>query len=85
MGELHVFNEGFLVFVPFGRKLGPRWVLAARQLQGDLEAVGENVVEVLHATGQVIPICSVGDTVRECLIAVVAVFHDWMVLGISTC
>lgn len=50
VAHLHVFNQRLLVLAPFGRKFTLRRVFAARQLQGDLKAVGEDVVEVLHAS-----------------------------------
>ena len=43
-------------------------MLAAVQLQGDLHAVGEVVVEVLHATLKHVPLRSVGDSALEVII-----------------
>ena len=43
-------------------------MLAAVQLQGDLHAVGEVVVEVLHAALKHVPLRSVGDSALEVII-----------------
>ena len=70
LGGLHVGEQRLLVVVPLLLQLphrGPH-VLAAVQLQGDLHAVGEVVVEVLHATLKHVPLCSVGDSASEVII-----------------
>lgn len=36
-------------------------------------------------TRQIIPISTVGDAVREGLVAIISVLHDRMVFGVSTC
>lgn len=85
MRQLHVLDEWLLVLVPFWWQLVLRWIFAARELQRYLKAVTENIVEVLHPSGQVVPVSSVSNAVRECFIAIIAVFHDRMVLSVGTC
>lgn len=85
MHQLDVLNQRPLVFVPLlGQFAGPR-ELAAAQLQRDFEAVAEHVVKVLHATVQLVPVRPVGDALGERFVAVVAVLHDRMVLGVRQC
>ena len=70
LGGLHVGEQRLLVVFPLLLQLphrGPH-VLAAVQLQGDLHAVGEVVVEVLHATLKHEPLRSVGDSALEVII-----------------
>ena len=63
--------ESSLIVAPVlleGVRLG---VLTATKLHGELHAVGEEVVEVLHATLYHVPLGSIGDparhrTVRKC-------------------
>ena len=53
--RLHEPEEGLPVELPLPGKLRPLGELAAAELHGDLEAVGVEVVEVLHAAGDVVP------------------------------
>lgn len=82
MRQLHVLDQGALVLVPLLRQFARLRVLAAAQFQRDFETVAEHVVEVLHAAVQLVPIGAVGDPVLERLVAVVAVLHDGVVLGV---
>ena len=52
---LHEPEEGLPVELPLPGQLGRLGELAAAELHGDLEAVGVEVVEVLHAAGHVVP------------------------------
>ena len=62
-------DERLLVVLPLGLKLRRRRVLVAAQLEGDLEVVGGEVVEVLHPSGHGIPCRPVRDAAlpREAL------------------
>ena len=62
---LQVGEERLPVVLPLPRQLRGGRVLAAAQLQRDLHAVGEVVVEVLHAALQHVPLRPVGDAARE--------------------
>ena len=53
-------------------QLPARHMLAARQLQRDLKVVGVHIVEVLHASGDVVPRGAVGDAAGEGTLAAVA-------------
>ena len=62
---LDVPEERLLVVGPLLLEGGPGGVPAAAELEGDLEAVGVDVVEVLHAAGHVVPPRSVRDSAWE--------------------
>ena len=64
---LDVPEEGLLVVCPLLLEGGPARVAAAAKLEGDLEAVGVDVVEVLHAAGHVVPTRPVRDSAWELL------------------
>lgn len=42
-------------------------------------------INLAQLTRQIIPISTVGDAVREGLVAIISVLHDRMVFGVSTC
>ena len=55
VGGLHELEERLLVQVPLLQEVLAPGIFAAAQLHRDLEAVGVDVVEVLHPTGNVVP------------------------------
>ena len=69
MGSLHVLEHGLFVVQPLASDLLGGEVLAAGQLEGDLECVGVDVVEVLHAAGHVVPLGAVRDSAGEVIAA----------------
>lgn len=72
-----------LVALPLLRQGAGGRELAAGQLNGQLEAVAEGVVEVLHAAGQLVPVGAVGDAAGEAVVAVVALAHDRVVVRVG--
>ena len=69
VGSLHVLEHGLFVMQPLAGDLLGGEVLATGQLQGDLEGVGVDVVEVLHAAGHVVPLGAVRDSAGEVIAA----------------
>ena len=65
--HLHIGQKRLLVIVPFSAQeaVRCRWILATAEFEGDLEGVAVQVVEVLHATRDVVPFSTIGDSVME--------------------
>ena len=80
--QLHVLEQTALVFVPLSGQLASERKLAAAQLQRHLEAVAVHVVEILHATAQLVPVRTVGDAARERFVTVSALPHHRMIFGV---
>jgi hypothetical protein len=55
VGCLHELQQRLLVQLPLAYKLAGLWILAAGQLERHLEAIRVHIVEVLHATRDIIP------------------------------
>ena len=64
---LDVGQERLLVVLPVALERVLHGVLAAAHLHGDLHAVGEQVVEVLHPVVHKVPLCPVTDAGAECV------------------
>lgn len=82
MRLLDVLEQTALVHVPLAGQLLGRRELAAAQLHGHLEAVGEGVVKVLHATVQLVPVGAVRDAALKGVIAAVAAPHHRVIFGV---
>lgn len=80
---LQVFQETALVLHPFTGQLLRRREFAAAQLQRHLETVREHVVEVLHASVELVPVGSIGDPALKRIIAAVALSHSRVVLRVD--
>ena len=65
LGGLHVGEQRLLVVFPLVLQESRGHALAAAQLQRDLHAVGEVVVEVLHDAFRHVPLRPVGDSALE--------------------
>ena len=62
---LQIGQHAIPVSIPLLGYAAHRRVLAAAQLDRDLEAVGEDVVEVLHSAADDVPLGAVGDSAGE--------------------
>ncbi len=65
MSLLEISQHALPVVVPLPLDAARHRILAAAELDGDLEAVGEHVVEVLHPAADDVPLCAVGDAAGE--------------------
>ena len=78
---LQVGEERLPVVLPLPRQLRGGRVLAAAQLQRDLHAVGEVVVEVLHDALRHVPLRPVGDSAWELGMGITLCSNHVSVLG----
>lgn len=79
MNSFYEAQQRFFVVIPLTRQLTGRGIFATAEFEGDFEAVGVDVVEVLHAAADFVPKGAVRDAVGEVVVLASVAFGHYRV------